>query len=274
MITRFIGKILALPFRMVLLILLLIPGLQVPPWLTRWIWLLDRSSDHAVLYLSVVAQNHQYDSIQQLSEQLFSDQPSCSIASYAGLLALQHGHIDTAVQWFEKAKAYDQGDQELVLHLEMDLSNHLEGHNDEEFVARILERREVSMKLTQRALERQAFSALLHRQWQDAQNILDRIFHIDDPLKIRWMRWVTAAGMGLQKQAEQFYHDAWKPLKAKEAAMYKAYGWYILGDSQQGRSALNEAISAGVSPEVINAFCREMSISLHDSPVAGPGENT
>ena len=90
----------------------------------------------------------------------------------------------------------------------MNLSDHMDAASREEVAARIVARRDVSMGLTRSALSTQAYLALHRHQWQDAEAILNRIFRIEDPPHLRWMRWTAAAGLENNQEADQFYQQA------------------------------------------------------------------
>jgi Tfp pilus assembly protein PilF len=128
--------------------------------------------------------------------------------------------------------------------------------------SRIVARRDVSMPLTRSALTVLATSALHQRRWQEAQDILDRIFHIEDPVHLRWMRWVTAAGQGHRQEAKQFFDNAWTKSPKKDALFFQAYGWFLLDEIDKGKAALTEALSAGASSRRVQALCQSLGIPI------------
>ncbi len=201
---RVLGKVAAMPLKVLWLAMAVIPGLHVPEWLMACIWHLDRSEEEALRYLTLISQKYGYERVEQLAESILETQPLCSVAAYTGLIAMTQGHVGNASDWLKKAKACDQGAPELVLQLELALSGQRGEDEEVDVASRIVARKDVSMPLTRSALTVLATSALHTGQWQKGQEILDRIFHIEDPIHLRWMRWVAAVGLGQIQQAQQF----------------------------------------------------------------------
>ena len=118
---RLLGKIAAMPLKVLWLIMAVVPGLHVPEWLMAWIWRLDSSEEDTLRYLTLMSQKYGYDRAKTLAESILESQPLCSVAGYAGLIAMTHGFMVDAKQWLDRAKACDQGTPELVLQLELAL---------------------------------------------------------------------------------------------------------------------------------------------------------
>ncbi len=267
---RVLGKVAAMPLKVLWLAMAVIPGLHVPEWLMAWIWHLDRSEEESLRYLTLISQKYGYERVEQLAESILETQPLCSVAAYTGLIAMTQGHVGNASDWMKKAKAYDQGAPELVLQLELALSGQHGEDGEVDVASRIVARKDVSMPLTRSALTVLATSALHTGQWQKGQEILDRIFHIEDPIHLRWMRWVAAVGLGQIQQAQQFFDTAWKDSPPKDALFFQAYGWFLLNEIDQGKTALTEALSAGASPHRVEALCQ--SLGIHVGPLASEFE--
>ncbi|MCF7974752.1 MAG: hypothetical protein K9N55_13120 [Phycisphaerae bacterium] len=270
--TRMMGKIAAMPLKVLWLIMAVVPGLHVPEWLMAWIWRLDRSEEDTLRYLTLMSQKYDHDQVEQLAESIFESQPLGSVAAYAGLMAMTQGYMEQAALWLDKAKACDQGSPELVLQLELALSGQPGQDSDVDIASRIIERKDVSMPLTRSALTVLATSALHQRRWQEAEGILDRVFHIEDPIHLRWMRWVAAAGQGHIQQAQQFFDRAWKDSPKKDALFFQAYGWFLLNEIDQGKTALTEALSAGASPHRVQALGQSLGIQV--GPLVADFEET
>jgi hypothetical protein len=103
-------------------------------------------------------------------------------------------------------------------------------------------------------------------QWVQAQQLLDRIFRIEDPPHLRWMRWVNAVGLGHKEAAARLYEKAWQGSTPQQAAINQTYSWHILGDRERCHSALCAAHTAGVAPDVINAISRALGLDLTIPP--------
>ena len=258
----FFKKLLAMPLRLIWLILAIVPFVSAPTWMTRWICRLDPSPQNTLVYLAAETRGRDYAYVRAVGEPLYEAHPSCQLASFVGRLAMHHGQIDQADQWCQIAQAFDQQEDEQLLQLEMSLSVNRGDSQDEAIAERILARRDLSMQLTRTALEVKAYRALVRHQWHDADAILERIFAIEDPPSLRWMRWVAAAGMGDHPRADRLFHEAWRRQDPKAIALYQAYGWYILGDAPRGQAALEEAVTAGAPPEVIHGLCRSLSVPV------------
>jgi tetratricopeptide (TPR) repeat protein len=254
------------------LIMAVVPGLHVPEWLMALIWRLDRSEEDTLRYLTLMSQKYDHARVEALAESIFETQPMGSLAAYAGLMAMSQGCMEDAVRWLGKAKACDQGAPELVLQLELALSGQPGVDQEVDIAARIVDRRDVSMPLTRSALTVLATSALHQRRWQEAQGILDRVFHIEDPIHLRWMRWVAAAGQGQVSKAKQFFDAAWKDTPNKDAFFFQAYGWFLLNEIDQGKTALTEALNAGASPHRVQALGRSLGIQV--GPLVAEFEET
>ena len=267
---RILGKVAAMPLKVLWLVMAVIPGLHVPEWLIAWIWRLDHSEEESLRYLTLMSQKYGYERAAQLAESILETQPLCSVAAYTGLIAMTHGHIENASDWLRKAKACDQGAPELVLQLELTLSGQHGEDREVDIASRIVSRNDVSMPLTRSALTVLATSALHKRQWPEAQGILDRIYHIEDPIHLRWMRWVAAAGQGRVQQAKLFFDDAQRDTPQKDALFFQAYGWFLLNEVDQGKTALTEALSAGASAHRVEALCQ--SLGIHLGPLASEFE--
>ena len=259
---RLLYKIAAMPLRVLWLVMAVVPGLHVPEWLVAWIWHLDCNEEASLRYLTLTSQKYGYDRVKPLAESILETQPLCSVAAYAGLIAMTYGHMEDASDWLKRAQTLDQGAPELVLQLELTLSSQQGLDQEVETATRIVTRRDVSMSLTRSALTVLATSALHRRQWQEAQNILDRMYHIEDPIHLRWMRWVAAAGQGQVQKAKQYFDAAWKDSPQKDALFFQAYGWFLLNEIQQGKAALTEALRAGASPGRVEALCHSLGIPV------------
>jgi hypothetical protein len=259
---QIVGRVAAMPLKVLWLIMAVVPGLHVPEWLMAWIWRLDRSEEEALRYLTLMSQKYGYERVEQLAESILTTHPLGSVAAYAGLIAMTQGEIGIATEWLNRAKACDQGTPELVLQLELALGGQHGEDTEVDIASRIVARRDVSMPLTRSALTVLATSALHKRQWLEAQTILDRIFHIEDPIHLRWMRWVAAVGQGQVQKAQQFFDAAWKESAPKDAFFFQAYGWFLLNEIDQGKSAITEALSAGASPHRVEALCRSLGIQV------------
>jgi tetratricopeptide (TPR) repeat protein len=260
--SQILGKVAAMPLKVLWLVMAVVPGLHVPEWLMAWIWRLDGSEEDTLRYLTLMSQKYDYDRVDQLANSLLEKQPLCSVAGYAGLIAVTHGHMEDASSWLEKAHACDQGSPELVLQLELALSSQHSEDKEVDIASKIVARKDVSMPLTRSALTILATSALHKQQWEEAQAILDRIFGIEDPVHLRWMRWVAAAGLGQLQHAQQFFDSAWKESPQKDALFFQAYGWFLLREIDQGKSALTEALNAGASPHRVQSLCQSLGIQM------------
>lgn len=272
--SRFTGQLAASPLRLGCLILSLIPGVRVPVWLLKWTWHLSRHETDALRYLSGAFPQDGVERAQAVGERVFSEHPLPSIAAFLGILAVRAGQIDGSVLWLERARACETGDRDMEFRLELLLCDYRPEFKAEEIAARVLARRDVSMGLTRTALETQAEHALFCGRWPEAQAILDRVFAVEDPPHARWMRWVAAAGAGQEEQARRFYDAAWRKLAPRDVALLKACGWSMLGQKEQGRSALREALSLGLSPDSVPRLCRDLAVPPDEAPVTGPEEAT
>lgn len=259
---RVLGKVAVIPLKVIWLVMAVVPGLHVPEWLMAWIWRLDPSEEESLRYLTLMSQKYGYERAERLAESILETHPLCSVAAYTGLIAMTQGQMDSAAHWLDRAKACDRGAPELVLQLELTLSSQQGEEREVDIASRIVARQDVTMSLTRSALTVLATYALHKRQWPEAQDILDRIYHIEDPIHLRWMRWVAAAGQGQVQQAKLFFDAAWKDSPQKDAMFFQAYGWFLLDEVEQGKTAVTEALSAGASPRRVQALCRSLGIQV------------
>lgn len=205
---KFFGRIAAVPVRMAAQLASLVTVIdQLPLWSVCW--KLSRNAQDGSKLLMQIAPKRGLMSARKLAEQMLAETQDCETAYTIGLLEYMYRQeFDSVEKWVRLAKENGYKNPESLLYLELVLSNYNPAFDREEIVERILSRNDLPAHVTLGALFEKMDGYLERQQWDEAEEIADRILGIQEQTNPRLAKWVVNAAKGNTQAAEQHYLKA------------------------------------------------------------------
>ncbi|MHC4638179.1 MAG: hypothetical protein ACYTBV_11875 [Planctomycetota bacterium] len=249
--SRLVGQLLAVPVR---LIADVIDFLKItdPTPLRSVAWKFSNDPQDGVKLLILVCHNRGIAGARELAEEMIAKVNDSLLAATMGGLEIQYGQgPEASKKWLEHAKKMQAKRQELLLNLELYLSETSPEYNKAELIETILMRNDLPMDFSRHALRKKAELFLQNRQWGSAREIADRILNLEEEPFTRWIKWVTAIAQDDGEDADLHI----KKVKGKWPDVLllsmTALGWFYIGNITQTMKLMHQAEHAGAKFEYI-----------------------
>ena len=267
---RLFGKLIAVPIRLLALAVGFVHvGNPIPLWSTSW--KLSRRSEDGCKLLALVWSQYEIEPAREMAEKMIVESKDSRLAATVGFLEISYSKDFTAASmWVKKAKEIGCGNPEMLLQLELFLSEYLEEYDKDEIVEHVLSRNDLPGLATLSALICKANALLKRRCWDEAEKIANRILAIQEQPDARIMKWVICSVRGEQTKADEHFKKAQGKLPDAVFNTIVAQGWLFLGRVDRAMERLCSAEPDGfvlqqckseigdlVRSEEFKHFCRE-----------------
>jgi hypothetical protein len=230
------------------------------------VWKVGRDPQWANTWIMLVCQQEGINAARRLAEQLLDQHKDARIAHYIGTIELMFQKDPAAAdRWIRVAELAGCRNQEELLYLKLLLAGHIHSYNADRIIEEILARNDMPMDYSRAARLAQVQMWLGRGQWQKADEILDAMLKIENVPTCYIFKWATSLAQGRSKQADENLSVAQKSLGGPQFLFYKALGWLYLGREDQAKTALEQAISAGISPQDVYLFSPQLSVLIANS---------
>lgn len=243
---RLLGRLIAAPIRLLALAAgFLHIGNPIRLWST--VWKLGRRSEDGCQLLGLVWRQYEIDLAREMAEKMIVESKDSRLAATAGLLEIACSKDFTAANmWAKKAKEIGCGNPEMLLPLELFLSEYLEEYDKDEIVEQVLSRNDLPGLATLSALICKANALLKKHCWDEAEKIANRILAIQEQPDARIMKWVICSVRGEQAKADEHFKKAQGKLPDAVFNTLVAQGWLVLGQVDKAMERLCSAEPDGI----------------------------
>lgn len=259
---RWLGQVVALPLKILLILVSIVPVFDRFP-LYRAIWALTRDPYYGRNLILLFAQRKGLEAARSFAEEAFAICPDGSIPAMIGQIELEAAcDLDRAATWLDGAKSYPGLENpDGLLPLELSLSHIVPNMDCRRIINSILDRKDLSMDLTRLALITSAQLDLKAGQWDRALQAADQLLSVSDVPLAHWVRWVGySANMEpsvADKEFQRFSVNSLGPLY--DAIM--ASGYLYLGNRNRCLEHLLKARQSGIPDRIV---------LLNEPDLAGP----
>ena len=232
------GKIAAVPIRMLAQLAGLVTFVdELPLWSACW--RLSRRAEDSKVLLYQVCSKRGIMPARKLAEEMLAQTKDCEIAATIGFLEYAvYSDIHSVERWVREAKDKGYKNQELLLHLELILSNFLEEYDDKAIIEEILSRNDLAMETSLYALIEKAGLYLEARSWEQAEAIADRILGIQEQVDAQLVKWTVCMKNGDHAGAKIHFNKAKTLLPEDRFNIVAAKHWLILGRKEKAMQFL------------------------------------
>ncbi len=193
----------------------------------------------------------------QKAESILEKTRDSLIAAIMGLVEIHFcNDISAADGWIHKAKELECKNPELLLRLELMLSDVIEEYDTEQIIDEILSRNDLPMEYTRTALIVRVERLPGGRLWDEADEILDKMLCIEKNYEICFPKWVTCMAKGEHVQAEIYMEKMKGKVPEGQLRVRLATGWIYLGDKGRAMQCLKMAEQAGMKASTISVSNR------------------
>jgi len=228
------------------------------------IWFLTGEAADGASVIVLAVRGGGLDAARQRAEAIFARRPDEEVAAAIGWMEASEGHNPTAAaQWIERCRQAGCEDGPSLLQLELSLSQHLAGYDYPGLIERILSRNDLPGDITRDALLGKAKLLLRDRQWDRAQEIVERILAIEDHAVARWVGWVTAIAAGDDEAGRIHYAQAAAGLRPEVFLGYEALGWLYVGDEDKAADVLSSRTPDGKQAVLVDRDLADFVRSGH-----------
>ena len=225
----FIKKLIAVPIRMLAEIVGLVRILN-PLLLWQTSWKLSHNPQDGGKLIVLTCRKYGIEAARQTAEEMLAQVKSCALASAIGSLEYVCHNVEAVNKWVKMARNGNYEKPEMLLHLELLLSNILEEYDTKIVIEQVLSRNDLPMIVTLTALIVKANDLLEKRSWDKAEEIAEHILNIQEQPDARLIKWVTCSRRGEQTEADEHFAMAQGKLSNAVLAPLVAQGWLHMGD--------------------------------------------
>ena len=239
--SNLVGNIIAVPMRLIADALDFLK-IADPSFFRTVAWKLSNDPDDGIKLLTLTSRQRGIIDARQLAQQMMAQTNDSSLAVTIAVLELQFGQgYQACAQWLQRAKQTQAKNPELLLGLELFLSEKLPGFNKAQLVDKILARNDLPFDFNRRALIVKSELFLEKRQWDSARKIADKILNLEEDPSARWTKWVTEIANGDRHRADVHFKKLKDKWPDNILLSMMALGWFYVGDSTQAISLMHRA---------------------------------
>jgi len=258
---KFFRQVLAAPVKMALQICAFFPKIDKFK-LIELIWKIGREPDYARSYIFLTHLKKGLEPARETGEEIFREYPSDQTAGMMGMVEFDQYNLEGAKTWLGRGRQCPEQNPESLLYLELQLAYHIKECDPQEVLIKILSRRDLPMNFTSRAMGVQAELFLRQRKWDNADEVLEQIFRLEEVQWLRWMKWTIAKARGDEAEAQRQLRMSIPKGQKTVPHMHMALGWYYLGDIAKTREFLVKAQQEGITKKRIVEIDPELGALL------------
>ena len=204
---RFLGKLLAVPVRMLAGLASLVTFVDAEPlWAAAW--KLNRKPQDGANWLFLKYRKYGLEAARELAKKILPRTKSCLLASAIAFIEYHNRNPKAAYLWASTAKRDGCEEPETLLLLELLLSDILKEYDCPQIVEQILSRNDLPSHVTLSALVVKTNSLIDLQQWDEAEKIADRILSIQEQNDARIIKWVVSLQRDDKAQANKHLQKA------------------------------------------------------------------
>ncbi|MHC4530211.1 MAG: hypothetical protein ACYS18_03965 [Planctomycetota bacterium] len=237
---RFLGKILAVPVRMLANLASLTSFIDAES-LWAFAWRLSRKPQDGANWLFLNYRKYGLEAARELAKKIMLRSKSCAFAAAIAFIEYHNKNPRAACLWANTAKKAGYEEPEALLMLELFLSDILDEYDRTQVVEQILSRNDLPGQVTLSALIVKANSLLDLQKWQQAEKIADRILSIQEQNDARFIKWVVSLQRDQKAQADEHLQKAKGKLPKAVFYLAIAHGLLCLGRKKEAMEALRKA---------------------------------
>ena len=267
----FLGKLVAVPVRLLAEVLEIVGVFDTIP-LRSACWKLTRRTEDGSSLIVLMCRKHGIKHIRELAERILIETRDSEVAATIGTLEYIYGHnVEGVNRWLRVAMDNGYKNQELLLHLELLLSNFFDEYDKESVIEKILSRNDLPAHTTMAALIDRANFFLGSQQWEKAEQIAEQVLGIQEHPDARIIKWVVCMRKNEKAQAEENFQKGKEGLPEGVFNYLVAQGWLFLGEIGKAIEWLYKSdydmfyikesktpIGRLVHSEEFKNYCREM----------------
>lgn len=268
--TRFFGRLIAVPIRLFAGVASLVTIFD-PTSLWSACWKLSRDVGDGGKLLVLMVRKYGVSSIRGTAEKMLEEARDCQLAATMGFIEFGYREdIESVNRWVRMAREKGYKNPELLLQLELVLSDFFDEYDRAAIVEEILGRNDLPAQVTLVALISKANGFLEKRRWGEAEQIAERILSIQEQPVARMIKWVTCTAEGKRTCADEHLKRAQGQMPSAVFEMLLAQGWLFIGQAGKAMEYLcrvgtadfrlqRSKLPLGVlaRSEEFAAFCRE-----------------
>ncbi len=250
--SRLVGKLIAVPIRLIADVIGFLKIADATS-LRSTVWKFSNEPEDGVKLLVLVCQKRGIVGARELAEEMIAKVNDSLLAAAMGGLEIQFGQgPEASKKWVEHAKNTQAKRQELLLGLELCLSDTFSEYDTAELVEAILARNDLPMDFSRSALTRKADLLLQNRQWGHAGQFADKILDLEEHPFARWVKWVASMAQGNEDDAELHIEKAKGKWPDAFLLSMTALGWFYMGNITQTMELMRQAENSGAKFEYIS----------------------
>lgn len=217
------------------------------------IWCISGDASDGNNVVVLTAQKKGIIAARQKAEVILDKTRDSLIAATMGFVEIHFcNDINAADGWIHKAKELECKNPELLLRLELLLSDVIEEYDTEQIIDETLSRNDLPMDYTRTALIVRVERFLGGRLWDEADEILDKMLCIEENYEVCFPKWVTCMAKGEHVQAEIYMEKMKGKVPEGQLRVRLATGWIYLGDISRAMQYLKMAEQTGMKASTIN----------------------
>ncbi len=230
-VVAFLRKLIAVPIRLIAELLEIVGVFDTVPLLSAC-WKLTRIAEDGSILIVLMCRKHGTKCIRELAKKILVEMRDSGVAATIGTLEYAYEHnVEEANRWLKIAKDNGYKNQELLLHLELLLSNFFDEYDKEAIIDKILSRNDLPAHTTMAALIDRGNFFLENQQWEEAEQIAERVLSIQEQPDARIIKWVVYMRKNDKTQADKNFEKSKKGLPERVFNYIVAQGWVCLGDA-------------------------------------------
>lgn len=227
---RLVGRFVAVPIRTLAELLEIVAVFDTLA-LRRVCWKLTQGVEDGKNLIVLVCRKHGVKHVRAVAEEILAETKDSEIAATMGALEYSFGHdVRRANGWLRMAKENGYKNQEMLLHLELLLSNFFEDYESEEIIEEILSRKDLPAGATLTALVWKAHRFLEEQRWEEADQVAERILGVQEQADAQIVKWVVSMKRGDKAQADKHFDRGKGKLPEGVFNYVVAGGWLCLGE--------------------------------------------
>lgn len=205
---------------------------------------LSHSVSDGCKLLFLTYQQEGIDSARASAANLLEQTRHSNIATTIGYLEISSGNTEAARDWINQAGRLECESPEMMLGLELFIAE--DDSESEILISQILARDDLPMEFTRNALTRKMWKLAEKRDWEQAEQISNRILGVEENVDARLIKWMGCESRQQHAQAEKHLAFAQSKLPEPVFNMLMAQGWLFLDNPDKAMEWTYKAEQSGI----------------------------